>query len=57
MIQRREEPPLGGEMAVPYEHDEDSEEREIQSRGRNLVWIITAVLAMAMSMLRTCGNG
>lgn len=46
----------GDEMVLPYEHDEESEESTLQSRGRNIVWILTAVLAMAMSMLRTCGG-
>ncbi|MCP3982833.1 MAG: hypothetical protein GY723_00500 [bacterium] len=59
-IQRKTEPNTtsasSGEMAMPYEHDEDSEELKLQSRGRNVVWILTAVLAMAMSLLRTCGG-
>lgn len=45
-----------GEMAMPYEHDDESEESKFQTRGRNIVWVLTAVLAMAMSILRTCGG-
>jgi len=43
-------------MASPYEYDDESEELKLQSRGRNVVWILTAVLAMGMSLLRTCGG-
>lgn len=42
---------------MPYEPEDNSEELKLQGRGRNIVWILTAVLAMAMSILRTCGNG
>lgn len=41
---------------MPYEPEDDSEELKFQSRGRNVVWILTAVLAMGMSIFRTCGN-
>jgi len=43
-------------MALPYDQDDEPEEQRLQSRGRNLIWIVTALLAMAMSVLRTCGG-
>ncbi|MBW2394108.1 MAG: hypothetical protein JRG95_07540 [Deltaproteobacteria bacterium] len=53
---KQQDDPAGGEMASPYEYDDESEELKLQSRGRNVVWILTAVLAMGMSLLRTCGG-
>ncbi len=41
---------------APSEPEEESEEVELQSRGRNLLWIFMAVLAALMSALRTCSG-
>ena len=57
LTRRREPDPVGGHMPSPFEPDEGAEEVELQSRGRNLIWVITAVIAMLMSALRACGNG
>ena len=56
-LTRRESDPMEGHMPSPFEPDQGSEEVEIQGRGRNLIWVITAVIAMLMSALRACGNG
>lgn len=47
---------MDGHMPPPFEPDEGAEEVEVQSRGRNLIWVVTAVIAMLMSALRACGN-
>ena len=46
-----------GRLVGPFESDEESERVEFAGRGRNLVWVITAVVAMLMSALRACGGG
>jgi len=40
----------GGESAPGGE----GEEEVLQSRGRNLLWVATAVLALGVSLLRSC---
>ena len=36
---------------------EDDEESPVPSRARNLLWLVTALLAVVMSVLRNCSQG
>lgn len=58
MLKRAEPVPQdGGFSPGPFEPDDQAEEVELQGRGRNLIWVFTAVVAMLMSALRACGEG
>jgi hypothetical protein len=53
--------PLGGGLtawlrpgAAPNEAGAEPEEEGLQVPGRNLLWIVTAVLALGVSLLRAC---
>jgi hypothetical protein len=45
----------GGEPELVFE--EEAEEREVQTPGRSLLWVITAAVAVGISMLRSCMEG
>ncbi|MEN8159569.1 MAG: hypothetical protein ABFS41_05790 [Myxococcota bacterium] len=59
----RQRPTPGGQPApaegaaarapVPIAEEED-EEQGIQAPGRSLIWVITAMIAVGISMLRAC---
>lgn len=58
MLQRSE--PASADQGFtpgPFQGDDQGEEIELQGRGRNLIWVFTAVAAMLMSALRACGEG
>lgn len=37
--------------------DEEAEQQVPFQRGRNLIWVVTAVIALVMSALRSCQQG
>jgi hypothetical protein len=45
----------GGEPELVFE--EEAEEQEVQTPGRSLLWVITAAVAVGISMLRSCMEG
>lgn len=46
-----------GPVESLFEADPEEEAADLQSRGRNLVWVFTALAFMLMSALRSCGAG
>jgi len=54
-IAHEPEPPSS--EALFEAHEEEEEGVDLQGRGRNLVWIFTALAFMLMSALRNCGAG
>lgn len=48
----RQRAPAGGEPGLVLE--EEGEEQDVPSPGRSLLWVITAVVAVGISMLRAC---
>jgi ribosomal protein L37E len=48
--------PIGGRLRLGASA-EDDEQSPVPSRARNLLWLVTAVLAVVMSVLRNCTPG
>ncbi len=46
-----------GPVESLFEADAEQEVADLQNRGRNLVWVFTALAFMLMSALRNCGAG
>jgi hypothetical protein len=46
---------LGGGAPSPAEEEQAEAELPFQ-RGRNVVWVVTAVIALVLSMLRSCAE-
>ena len=55
--------PLGGGLGVSFRpgaaaqqpaSESEAEEETLQVPGRNLLWIVTAVLALGVSLVRAC---
>ncbi len=47
---------LGIRLAQPGAEAPDEEQLQVPQRGRNLMWVVTAGLAVAFSLLRQCAE-